>query len=861
MPHGDATKAPTPLRKPGAPTPAKGAAKPITRKRRIGRMILVTLGLLTATVFVVNWTGLAKAFIVPKVEKLLGCTVSADRVTIDITSGEIVIARPALDAPQEGLADDVTRFLEADSLRLMPDWGAMIHGRFELTSVSLFRPVIRLSQGPAMALNVRPVIDALSTAGGSGVSITKLPSVDIVGAVIELGEHTIGSGSHFSELASVRVQGSVIADARQPGRYKVMFTEEPPPAGPAGAGPKGKPSTGAAWTPMKLDGWIDLAKKAADARLTDVDLSEWGKRTAPSDLREIWQSMKLGGQIPQISFTYDGTRGIAASFDLERVDLSIPVLVEPDWDSRGDPVPGAQSQKQPLAMRQVTGRIRFDSTGLDAELSGGVEDLPLVVRLKTQGLGLNCGLACDIESRNFQLEKRPRLLPFAPPFIRLLFQRFTSPTAEAEGLVKVTRAAPGASGEAAPLQVAGTIRFKNCAASHELFMYPIANLSGVVNFDDKKVELLNIKGSHPSGAKLLASGTIAPPDDTAAADVRVTVVDLPLDELFVQALPARRQEVFRALFCQPKYDELREEGRIQSSQDHAAREKEWNQIETDLALAERGGWPAARIDELKSRERRLQDQMAIPVFDLGGKAQMEVHVSRELGADSYTHADVSLSASTAGLLLKAFPLPIFAEGVELEMTGTKTTMKPIKLRGISGGTGLLTGRIEYPADGPLNPVVDIVANDLPVDAALARALPGSETLTDGRISARRVVSAMHFSGTVGGTVLVRADELDPSNEGVRFSADLATSNLDAEPGAGGLLLCGLEGGLHIDDDGVIIPQLRGMLADSPIGFSLLSTGSAARGEATIFAHVNATNLDLSLPLERVVEPGAPHSQV
>ena len=64
MPHGDATKAPTPLRKPGAPTPAKGAAKPITRKRRIGRMILVTLGLLTATVFVVNWTGLAKAFIV-----------------------------------------------------------------------------------------------------------------------------------------------------------------------------------------------------------------------------------------------------------------------------------------------------------------------------------------------------------------------------------------------------------------------------------------------------------------------------------------------------------------------------------------------------------------------------------------------------------------------------------------------------------------------------------------------------------------------------------------------------------------------------------------------------------------------------
>ncbi len=865
MRKADATQAPEPLRKPGTPERAPGVPPPKARKPRAGRprhlfrFFLVAMGLFTALLILITQSGLLRVLVVPRLEALVGARIIAGRTTID-RGGELVIQGPELRNPRPGMADLASQFVKADELRVALDWSALWRGRLELSRVVLVRPVIRISQDKDLKLNIKEVIDhiAASTPAASP-TITRLPELRVAGASIELGEHDAGPPATYKELTSLRVSGTIKPDPDSPSRYLVDFSEERPEGSSISQtadplrGAK-RPGLGSAITSpkMRVQGALELNPASADLTLTNVDLAEIGRRQAPTWFNEVWGDLRLAGEIPTVKFGFDARQGLRMSFDVVGVTMNIPIPTEPDLDANGDPIPGAQGERKLMAMQGVTGKIALTGRGIEAELNGNIEDFPLVVRLKTDGRELNSALVCDLESRGFLVQKRPMLLPFAPPFVRFLFQRLGGPTMEAEGVVKLRREPPTPAGEPGEIRVAGSLKFKNGTAAHELFAYPISQLSGVVEFDATKVELLNIKGSNPNGAKLLASGVISPPDETAAAKVLVTVVDVPVDSLFREALPEKRRIVYDALADTSAYDAFRREKLIQSTQDKQDREKRLIELRTNLAMGERFGGGPGRMADMNSEAARLEKEIAdIPVFDLGGLAQMEINVTRELGADTETKADVHLTAPRIGIMMRAFPLPLIARNLDLQLGGSRTTFKPITVSTPTGGSGTVTGGVDYPDGGGIQPWVDIRATDLPIDPIFVRALPDPTTARG--VTARKLVRDLNFTGTLDGYAVVRRDPNDP--ESASYRVDLAASGLTARPTGGELELTNIHGGISVFDGAVEVPYLRGLIDAVPF---TLSAHAWYGGDdpTTLFGTVSSPAIDLSLPIENLIAPGS-----
>lgn len=878
MSKEDATQAPEPQRKPGTPGRAEGVPAPLSatearaarasRSRRAVRVLLVALGFFTALVVVVTQSGMLRLLVIPQIESVLGATIQAGRTTID-RGGELVIADPELRNDRQGLADAAAQFLKADELRVRLDWGALLRGRLDLERVVLVRPVIRVSQDKSLELNIKEVVEHLAKGGARGSMITRLPEVRVYGASIEFGEHQAGPPATYTELTSVRVSGTVRADPASPSRYVVDFSEERPdgPGVSVSSNPllgAKRPGLGSALTSpkMKVGGWLEMNPASADLTLTNVDLNELGRRQAPTWFNDVWGDLRLAGEIPTIQFGYDGTRGLRMSFDVVGLTMNIPIPVEPDLDAKGDPVPGARGERRLMAMRDVTGRISLSGVAVEAELNGSIEDFPLTVRLRSEGREINSALSCDLESRGFLVSKRPMLLPFAPPFVRLLFQRLGGPTMEAEGVVKLRREAALPDGSTGPIRVAGTLKFKNGSAAHELFAYPISQLSGVVEFDDSKVELLNIKGSNPNGAKLLASGVISPPNETAAAKVDVTVVDIPVDGLFREALPAERRAVFDALLDNSAYDAFRAEGLLQSTDDRAAREKRLADLRTNIAMGDRFGGGAVRMAEMQAEAERVQEELKIPLFDLGGLAQMEIAVTREPGAETETKADVHFTASRMGLMLKAFPLPLVARNLDMQLGGDSTTFKPVAVSVPTGGTGVVSGRVDYPDGGGLQPRVDIRADGVALSPVFVRALPNPDRAVvnvgryPGRATARELVGGFGLSGNMDAFAIVRPDPNDP--ESASFRVDVSVSGMTARPGDGSEELTNLHGGVSVSDGAVEVPYMAGLIDDVPFDLSAHVWFGGDEPEA-LFGVARSGSLNLSGFIENFVAPGAPEA--
>lgn len=866
MRKADATQAPEPQRKPGAPERAPGVPPQKARKPRFGRprhlfrAFLVAMGLLTALVILITQSGLLRVLVIPRLESLVGAKILAGRTTID-RGGELVIQSPELRNPQPGLSDLASQFIKADELRVAIDWSALWHARLELSRVVLVRPVIRISQDRDLKLNIKEVIDHLAASSPAGApTITRLPELRVAGASIELGEHDDGPPPLYKELTSLRVSGTIKPDPDAPTRYIVDFSEERPEGSSLATtsdplrGAK-RPGLGSAITSpkMRVQGTLSVNPAAADITLTNVDLTEIGRRQAPTWFHEVWGDLRLAGEIPTVHFGFSPQQGLRMSFDVVGVTMNIPIPTEPDLDANGDPIPGATTDRKLMAMQGVTGKIALTGRGVEAELNGNIEDFPLIVRLKTEGRELNSALSCDLESRGFLVQKRPMLLPFAPPFVRFLFQRLGGPTMEAEGVVKLRRDPPNASGEPGEIRVAGSLKFKNGTAAHELFAYPISQLSGVMEFDATKIELLNIKGSNPNGAKLLASGVISPPDETAAAKVLVTVVDVPVDDLFREALPEKRRIVYDALADTTSYNAFRAANLIQSTQDKQNREQKLNELRTNLAMGERFGGGAGRMADMAADAARIEREINdIPIFDLGGLAQMEINVTRELGATTETKADVHFTSPRIGIMMKAFPLPLIARNLDLQLGGSRTTFKPITVSTPTGGTGTVTGRVDYPDGGGLQPWVDITANALPLDPIFVRALPDPPTARG--VTARKLVHELNFTGAVDGYAVVRPDPNDP--ESASFRVDLAASNLSARPAHGELTLTDIHGGVSVFDGAVEVPYLSGLVEGVPFELSA-HAWYGGDDPTTLFGTVSSPAIDLSLPIENLIAPGSP----
>ncbi|TVQ59976.1 MAG: hypothetical protein EA379_09280 [Phycisphaerales bacterium] len=778
-------------------------------------------------------TVVLKPFVLPALERAIGCEVRAGRVILQ-PNGRLTITNLRLQA--RGVPGDAARFLRARKVDIDLDWDAVRAGAPRASRIVLHRPVVRLSQS---AIDGRLNVQALASGPGSGAGLGDLPEIDLRRALLEFGEH---DGADYQTLLRLPVEGEAIRRPDAPNIYafRLVETDESAKA-------RGRP-------PTRLVGEYDTLLVEGRVNIEDVEIAQWGDQWSPRNVRAYWRDMAIQGRIPTAQLVFDQESGLAAEFTLDGVRMTLPVAADPAYDA--DP----KAATRRMTMRGVSGVVRFAASGVRGDFTGYIEDLRYSVRIRTDGLGLNAPFTIDFETPEpFLVAESPELLPFAPDIVRRRFRSFSGPTAKVVARVQVTREAPVATGPGRT-RVAGSLRFEDGAAAYESFAYPFHQLEGLVRFSDEAIEIVYISGVGAGGSRLQANGRIAPPTDGSAVAIDIAIVDVVLDENFEAALPENRREILSALFDRAAHARLIERGLVQSSAAAEAAVLALRDARLRLAaLSEEE--PVERRDELARKIAAQEQAAAAHGFDLAGRADINIRIRRELGDDSVWTRDIDVRMPYAGILVRTFPYPVQVRDVQMRIDDKAATIDTENIAGLTGARGSMRANIVLTnerGEDVFEPDIVVHATGAPVDELLLSAIPESR---DAELSAADSLRALGLAGGVSceAHVFMREDGR------TAFEVDIALDDLEANPGAvpGASALVGdLSGRMQITGEGAQITDLVGRIGSSP--FTLNADAifddpeRGVRGE--LRAVVETIGLDLETPVERVLGAIYPPAQ-
>lgn len=805
------------------PAPANKPKRP----RRLRRAALFTVAGLLLLWLAVAQSGVLAYLVVPALRTALKCDVQTGRVTMNpagqITVRDVRLTVPTLDGP-------AAEFLVAPKLVVTLDWLSIFRGAGEARSLVLREPHIRLSIAPDQSLNV-----AALRAKPSAIGPRVLPTIRLERAILELGEHDPFS-KRYDELFVIRVAGEMNPSSEAPQRNEVILRELLPQ------------TERTVRNPTFINGWIDISEVAGVLTISDVDLASWSERSAPLAVRDLWDQLDMRGRIRSARFAFTRRSLLEAQFALDNVDMRIPLR-----EQTQAPDPEAP---QAINMANVSGELRFDADDFEANLAGTIEDLACEVYLRTDGLSFDAPLVCNIRATNFILEKSPQLMPFAPPYVERIFRRFSGPTAEVSGVIRVERGPPIA-GVPADLDVSGAFTFEHGRATYEYFPYPFHNMRGTINFDSEQIDIVSVSARGPSGSSLLASGRIAPPKEGAAVDLSITVADAPLDDAFYAAMPPSRAGVLDAIFHKPDHQRYLDDGLIIPSARAAELSAQREQTQRDLRLITANEPTNTRAhQQLEAQLARLDEQLATPVFDLGGKAAIRIRVLRELGLDTNYDTSITLRIEDAGIIPQAFPYPIRAKEARIQIDGETAHVSAPLLTGLTGGAASLSGSVIYATpNADYQPSLDIRAQRVPVDPLLIAALP-TATATDAADqpapSPREIVRRLAIDGAIDCIARIRPES--SATRTIGYTIDVGMHNLRAMPPGATTAMTDLSGNIRVTPDKISLNAFTAQLA----GASLAADIRTSLGDnPTIEGSLTANQLNIENRFEHFVAAVVP----
>ncbi|TVQ62859.1 MAG: hypothetical protein EA378_03335 [Phycisphaerales bacterium] len=747
----------------------------LSRRRRVARwclrVVIALALLLTVAWLVITQTPVSRAILVPQLERELGLEIQAGRLSVGL-DGVVTIRDGTFSIP--GVAGEAGRLLTVDRLVARPDTASLFALSPRIVSVEVESPVVRISQSSVTG-RVNLASLALLRTGTSARGLFELPTLSATDARVEFGEHA-PDGS-FSLLRSILVDGSLLPardDAGQAG-YDIQLIER----------------RGAGLRPLDLTGRLDA--DGVRLVLEQVALSDWPSSAVPTAYRAVYESLDLEGEIARTAFGYAFPGEIVAEIQLTDVSISLPFAIDAGEESAG-------SSEERARMRRVSGKVAFERGRVRAELRGILEDLPYEVLLEYNGTSPDSAFFCQLDTRDYQLERAPSLLPFAPPIVRRRLESFNNPTAIIDSTVFVERGPP-VEGAPAPVVVRGWLDFRDATASYEHFPYPFVDLHGLVTFDQSRIEIVNLRGRGPTGAVLEATGTIAPPEPGAAVAIDIRASHVPVDEHLVGGMGASRAEVIEELFSQRRYAELVRLGLVISSGEASSLRGRRAEVRAELARDPAPGAAAHLREEGETIDRRLR----APEFDLGSSGRVDVRIRRREGDLSPWENEIDVHFAQAGLLPKQFPLPIVGEDLSLRIAGSTGELMGGAFRGLLGGSASIDAvvdlAIDAPEGTPVTPTVRVRAQDVPIDERLIHAIPdpGEDGEAGGsdQESVRRILRNLRLAGAVDAEVAIGRRE----HGGLGFDVELLAPRVTASPasgaGAGERLALDLAGRVHV----------------------------------------------------------------
>lgn len=820
-------------------------APPAKKARSRWRRLLAWVGglvvLLGLVYFVVTQTAVTRWLVLSRVGSMIGAEVTAESLKID-PDGMILVqglVGRAKDVPGEGGVAFRVRSLEA-----RVSVPALLVGRIVLRSLTLEEPLARLSQSVDDGLLN---IEGMRVPDFGGKEMSEPPKVVVRRGALEIGEHSKGT---FVSLKRVDVAGEV-ARSEKEGEYTIRFQQVEPGLGSDAILVEGK-----------------YGKEGLTLGLGALPLGKLPPEAVPTPLREAYRSLGLEGRIKGVTLEYKSDGKVEATMVLDEVALNLPVETRPAEDKEGKlvPLPPEQVGRQ-LRLQRTNGTIGLYAEGgighLEADLHGFVEELPYDVRLRTKGASATSAFTLVLTCREFEITKNPQILRFATATAQRRMEQFSHPTGIVDAEVTIERGDAVKKGdgtlEAGEIKVSGTLKMRDGTAAFERFPYRFEKMTGEWKFDENRIDIVRVEATAPSGARVKASGWIAPLTDDAGAEIRVNVEDLPIDAA-LEAGMGKRRRILDALFNREKYAELLKAGRVISPAMATTARKE-------LAELEARGRGASAEAEAK---RRL---LSTPVFEPGGVAKVDVHVWRVAGVltDDAWNDSVQIHLASASILPEKFPYPIHATEVLISKENDDATISGGSYAGLRGGTATVTAKADLKkVDDPTVPFVPSIrvsGKGMPIDDLFIHAIPERGAGLEGS-SAVQILDELRLTAVVDCNV-----KLDPTAEGdVTYDVRVTASDAVSEPlgpgGAARVRATEMGGTVVVTQDGLQV-DLAGKIENKGLAGDGASHGTPMRvksgvrfaeGASPMWAEVEATSFDAATWAEDVVGVVSPEGR-
>ncbi len=756
-------------------------------------LVLVPLVLVSA-VLLVGQTPATKLVVEPILESQLGVEMHSGSIRLTPT-GRIVITDAVFHSDDiDGRAGNL---IEIDRATINISWLGMLGGSGPVSSIVIQHPLVRLSQDTDTGRLNLAAID-LKQSGGGGPA----PMIEIHNGVLQIAEHR---GGDYRVLKELSMQGRI--DEQDPDGFSAFaFAARPTEAGMSGLVAHSPGSFGLSGTigPDGITGTLD-----------GVRLEDWPAEFVPTRERTIYQRLALAGELAPTRFNITNDGRIEVVLTLDGVSLNLPIDDSGSMTGSGDL----------LRMRRTRGAITFGTQGLSADLTGLIDDLEYDVTLDYKGLDAQSPFDAVLVT-DFRLDDRFRPARFLPENVISKLDRFEHPVADVHARVLVSRR------DGEDIEVSGRATIRDGSAIYKKFRYPFHDLSGVVSFDPDKLVIENITGVGPTGARLTVGGLFSPLGEDSVATLNLRVEGVPIDDSMMRALDESQRQLVGALFNEPDYRRLLDQGLLLTQDERRELIGARDGLEDRLSRW-RAGADGEERDRaaLAARLREVQRRLETPVFEFGGRADVELVLRRhpERPADDRWTTDVSVKLPEAGLVPGNFPLPIVAHGVEITISDQRVELTGGEYTGLRGGTARVSAVIDRTAPDA-KPLVRITARQIPIDQRLIAAIPGyydpqSDDPDD--ISLRRILDRLRLSGTVEceATIGARSDgrlgydveatilggDARPVYTAVDAEADGGDDPLSAPLGSDPLVLSDLSGTVYVTEE-LIVVDLDGMLA-------------------------------------------------
>jgi len=667
-------------------TPTRSARR--TLVRRSAKLLAVAIVLLLLVVAGGYWFLLSPSRVAAMARSALaertGAEVTIGAATLDM-SGQIDLRDIVLRVPET--AGEGAELFRAEHVRLLIDRGALWRGKVELLDVVIDQPRVTIAEDRTTGqLNVQMI----QPRPRDRAALDALPRMEILGGSIRVGQMR---GERFLPAGQIDIDGILQADEENPELFHLSLIETR----------NGRARRGG----LVILGSVNIATRVGQAEVKGLDFSDRYHALMPSAAREIWELTDPVGTINEVAFAYEPDTGWRALVEFSDVELTLPKSTDADYRFR---------------MVNGSGALRFDRDGVRIvkDLVGKVSGLEYAIAGSWDGYGPDAKFRLGFRSEPFAIPSEPRVILALPEGVQKAFRMFAP-----EGNVRVSMAAWRDEAGGA-IDYEGTATFTDGKGRYERFPYELDNLRGKIRFTPQEVRLLSVIGQTSGGGSATITGVIAPPGQFPAVDLTVAAVNVPFDQRLYEALDERQRPALDMFLHDASYQMLREAGHFQLIETYNAGELELARLRRNRRNLPDDAPPADR-QRLDDRIAELDRQLAKPPFELGGRGNLIVHITRDEGPEARSTAVTEVELQEANIVFKFFPYPMHVTRGRLRIQPGLLEIFDMEAIGLHGGRIGLRGKVDLPRGkaqrGHVEPDLQIYAAAVPIDDLLHDALP------------------------------------------------------------------------------------------------------------------------------------------